>query len=326
VSDLHGIILEILQDGELHTKKSFGMGLAISSDQIDEVLHELQASGLVLISPEGLGYRLSDSVELLSRTAIFDYLSSVDPRPSCRLKILSVVDSTNRYAREQAANHASSGLVVLAEKQTAGRGRRGKVWVSPLASNIYMSVVWDFSGAGDTLKGLSLAIGVAVRRALLKLGVADIKLKWPNDIFVNGKKLGGILLEMIGDPSAECSVIVGIGINVLMSESSAEEIDQDWIDLQRASSVTISRNELVACLITETFEVLGNFQRTGFSVYRAEWQAADLLKNQSGTISKDRESVSGIVLGVDNSGSLRMQLSNGEEQRFIGGELSLRKS
>jgi BirA family biotin operon repressor/biotin-[acetyl-CoA-carboxylase] ligase len=242
------------------------------------------------------------------------------------LKILSVVDSTNRYAREQAANHASSGLVVLAEKQTAGRGRRGKVWVSPLASNIYMSVVWDFSGAGDTLKGLSLAIGVAVRRALLKLGVADIKLKWPNDIFVNGKKLGGILLEMIGDPSAECSVIVGIGINVLMSESSAEEIDQDWIDLQRASSVTISRNELVACLITETFEVLGNFQRTGFSVYRAEWQAADLLKNQSGTISKDRESVSGIVLGVDNSGSLRMQLSNGEEQRFIGGELSLRKS
>jgi BirA family biotin operon repressor/biotin-[acetyl-CoA-carboxylase] ligase len=242
------------------------------------------------------------------------------------LKILSVVDSTNRYAREQAAHHASSGLVVLAEKQTAGRGRRGKVWVSPLASNIYMSVVWDFSGAGDTLKGLSLAIGVAVRRALLKLGVADIKLKWPNDIFVNGKKLGGILLEMIGDPSAECSVIVGIGINVLMSESSAEEIDQDWIDLQRASSVTISRNELVACLITETFEVLGNFQRTGFSVYRAEWQAADLLKNQSGTISKDRESVSGIVLGVDNSGSLRMQLSNGEEQRFIGGELSLRKS
>ena len=326
MSDLHGIIFEILQDGEFHMKKSFGAGLAISSDQIDEVLHELQASGLVLISPEGLGYRLSDSVELLSRTAIFDYLSTVDPRPNCRLKILSVVDSTNRYAREQAANHASSGLVVLAEKQTAGRGRRGKVWVSPLASNIYMSVVWDFSGAGDTLKGLSLAIGVAVRRALLKLGVADIKLKWPNDIFVNGKKLGGILLEMIGDPSAECSVIVGIGINVLMSESSAEAIDQDWTDLQKASSVTISRNELVACLITETFEVLGNFQRTGFSVYRAEWQSADLLKNQSGTISKDRESVSGIVLGVDNSGSLRMRLSDGEEQRFIGGELSLRKS
>ncbi len=198
--------------------------------------------------------------------------------------------------------------------------------MSPLASNIYMSVVWDFSGAGDTLKGLSLAIGVAVRRALLKLGVADIKLKWPNDIFVNGKKLGGILLEMIGDPSAECSVIVGIGINVLMPDSSAEAIDQDWTDLQKASSVTISRNELVACLITETFEVLGNFQRTGFSVYRAEWQAADLLKNQSGTISKDRESVSGIVLGVDNSGSLRMRLSDGEEQRFIGGELSLRKS
>ena len=131
---------------------------------------------------------------------------------------------------------------------------------------------------------------------------------------------------MIGDPSAECSVIVGIGINVLMSESSAKAIDQDWTDLQKASSVTISRNELVACLITETFEVLGNFQRTGFSVYRAEWQAADLLKNQSGTISKDRESVSGIVLGVDNSGSLRMRLSDGEEQRFIGGELSLRKS
>lgn len=326
MSDLHGIILEILQDGEFHTKKSFGVGLTVSSQQIDEVLDDLQASGLAVISSDGLGYRLSDSVELLNKTTIFDYLSTGAPRANCRLEILSVTDSTNRYALEQAGKKISSGLVVLAEKQTAGRGRRGKVWVSPLASNIYMSVVWNFSGGGDTLKGLSLAIGVAVRRALLKLGVTGIKLKWPNDIFVNGKKLGGILLEMIGDPSAECSVIVGIGINVIMSDSSAEKIDQDWTDLQRASNVTISRNELVACLIAETFEVLDNFQRTGFSAYRAEWQAADLLKNQSGTISKDRESVSGIVLGVDNSGSLRMQLSSGEEQRFIGGELSLRKS
>ena len=120
MSDLHGIILEILQDREFHTKKSFGVGLTVSYQQIDEVLDDLQASGLAIISSDGLGYRLSDSVELLNKTTIFDYLSTGAPRANCRLEILSVTDSTNRYALEQAGKKISSGLVVLAEKQTAG--------------------------------------------------------------------------------------------------------------------------------------------------------------------------------------------------------------
>jgi BirA family biotin operon repressor/biotin-[acetyl-CoA-carboxylase] ligase len=189
-----------------------------------------------------------------------------------------------------------------------------------------MSLVWDFPQGAQALEGLSLAIGVAVRRALIKLDISGIQLKWPNDIFFKGRKLGGILLEMIGDINGACSVIVGVGLNVSMADSYVLEIDQEWTDLSRSSKVKISRNQLSAILIIEIFNVLVNFQEIGFKVYRDEWQNSDLLCNQAGTIKSVNESISGTVLGVDNSGALRMLLSNGEERRFIGGELSLRAS
>ena len=136
------------------------------------------------------------------------------------LEIFKSIDSTNKYAREKAEQAPASGSVVLAEQQSAGRGRRGKTWVSPFAANIYLSIVWDFEQGAQALEGLSLAVGVAVKRALNAQGVNGVQLKWPNDIYVEGQKLGGILLEMIGDPAGQCSVIVGVGINVAMPESS----------------------------------------------------------------------------------------------------------
>ena len=243
---------------------------------------------------------------------------------ACDLKILRTIDSTNRYAREHFAKSELSGVVILSESQTAGRGRLGKVWASPFAANIYMSIIWRFDRGAEALQGLSLAVGVGVRRSLTRLGVSGIQLKWPNDVYCEGKKLGGILLEVVGDPKGQCTVIIGVGINVAMPMAAAEEIDQPWTDLISAGATKLSRNLIVANLIASIFEVLNDFPALGFAAYREEWESSDLYQGSQGTVSNPAGSVSGTILGVDGSGALRMRLVSGEEQRFIGGELSLR--
>ena len=249
------------------------------------------------------------------------------------LEIFKSIDSTNKYAREKAEQAPASGSVVLAEQQSAGRGRRGKTWVSPFAANIYLSIVWDFEQGAQALEGLSLAVGVAVKRALNAQGVNGVQLKWPNDIYVEGQKLGGILLEMIGDPAGQCSVIVGVGINVAMPETQGSDIDQEWTDIRSqlqkypdGENQRPSRNKLAASLISEIVMLLRDFQAQGFSMYRDEWQAADAFFGQEAVISTPKQSITGIVKGVDQNGALRLQLENGKIDTFIGGELSLRLS
>ena len=323
--DLQDNMLAILCDLGLHSEESLAHRLKVSRGDIVEQCRELESLGLSLRVVTG-GYRLPDNIELLSKDVIRQYLEGeADARLiSCDLQIFKTIDSTNRYAREEAGRTDLAGSVILSESQSAGRGRLGKVWESPFAANIYMSVVWNFGVRAKALQGLSLAVGVAVRRSLVDLGIAGIQLKWPNDIYCDGKKLGGILLEMIGDPAGECTVIIGLGLNVSMPASAAQEIDQPWTDLHAVAPSAVSRNFLVASLIKSLFKVLGDFPEKGFVAYRDEWQSADLLKGAQGTVSNSGGSISGTILGVDSAGALRMQLVSGEEQRFIGGELSLR--
>ena len=324
--ELQDKMLAILGDSMIHSGESLAQRLDVSLGQIAEQCQRLEYLGLSLKTEKGLGYRLPSNVELLSEENIQHHLEDAeDPRLNlCHLQIFRTIDSTNRYAREQAGKADLTGSVILSESQSAGRGRLGKAWESPFAANIYMSVIWSFATGAAALQGLSLAIGVAVRRSLLDLGVAGVQLKWPNDIYCDGKKLGGILLEIIGDPRGECTVIIGLGLNVSMPVIAAQQIDQPWTDLQTVAPSAVSRNFLVASLIKSLFKVLCDFPECGFAGYRDEWQSADLLKGSQGTVSHPSGSISGTVLGVDSVGALRLQLASGEEQRFIGGELSLR--
>ena len=323
MSDLQSKILKILQNGGFHSGESLGRQLNVSRTAIWKQLRALEALGLEIESVKGVGYRLPDSFELLSKATILNHIAESHGDLPCELEIFQSIDSTNRYARERAEAEAISGAVVLAENQTAGRGRLGKTWVSPFAANLYMSIVWNFDQGAESLQGLSLAVGVGVRRTLVELGLQDVQLKWPNDIYIGGKKLGGILLEMIEDPNGRCTVIIGIGLNVAMPSLAAQEIDQAWTDLQAQSPSPISRNTLTAKLVVTLFLLLKDFQRVGFKAYRDEWEEADFLKNLPGTVRTVKEGISGVVLGVDDSGALRLALPDGEVQRFIGGELSL---
>jgi BirA family biotin operon repressor/biotin-[acetyl-CoA-carboxylase] ligase len=326
VSDLQDKILNILKDGNFHSGESLGEQLGVSRTAVWKQLQKLEEMGLQVESVKGTGYRVATGFELLCRDSITAHLSSADAQMPRQIEIFQTLDSTNKYVRERAEQSDYSASVVFAERQTSGRGRRGKTWVSPFAANIYMSILWEFEQGAQALEGLSLGIGVAVRRALAELGLDNVSLKWPNDIYIADKKLGGILLEMIGDPAGQCFVIIGVGINVSMPESTATDIDQPWTDLRTESKEPISRNKLAAVLVDNIFNLLDDFETVGFAGYRDEWQAADAFKGQQGTISTPRDSISGTVVGVDNSGAVQLRLADGKVQSFIGGELSLRRT
>lgn len=324
MSELQSKILQLLKDGQFHSGESLGEHLGVSRTAVWKQLQKLEAIGLQLESVKGTGYRVPAGFELLDQKQIRDQLTVLAALQPAQLEIFQSIDSTNKYLRERADNPQYARSVVLAESQSGGRGRRGKTWVSPFAANIYMSVLWDFERGAEALEGLSLAIGVAVRRALMQVGLEDVQLKWPNDIYIGGNKLGGILLEMLGDPAGHCSVVVGVGINVSMPIEAAEAIDQDWTDISSQLPKPISRNRLAAALISHILVVLDSFQACGFGPYRDEWQSADAFKDQQATVTTVRDVISGTVVGVDNGGALEMKLASGEIQRFIGGELSLR--
>lgn len=324
MSELQNKILQRLKDGEFHSGESLGEHLGVSRTAVWKQLQKMEAMGLQLESVKGTGYRVAAGFELLDQQQIRSQLTVSSALKPSQLEIFQSIDSTNRYLRERADNPDYARSIVLAESQSGGRGRRGKTWVSPFAANIYMSILWDFERGAEALEGLSLAVGVAVRRALLEVGVEDVQLKWPNDIYIGHKKLGGILLEMLGDPAGQCSVVVGVGINVSMPVQAAEAIDQDWTDISSQLAGPISRNRLAASLISHILVVLDSFQISGFGPYRDEWQSADAFRGQQATVTTVRDVISGTVVGVDNDGALQMKLADGEIQRFIGGELSLR--
>lgn len=333
MSGTQDLILDILKDGNFHSGESLGEALGCSRTAVWKRLQKLEILGLDIESIKGTGYRVAGGFELLEAQLIKSQLTEMAAAELADLEVFKSIDSTNKYAREKAEQAPASGSVVLAEQQSAGRGRRGKTWVSPFAANIYLSIVWDFEQGAQALEGLSLAVGVAVKRALNAQGVNGVQLKWPNDIYVEGQKLGGILLEMIGDPAGQCSVIVGVGINVAMPETQGSDIDQEWTDIRSqlqkypdGENQRPSRNKLAASLISEIVMLLRDFQAQGFSMYRDEWQAADAFFGQEAVISTPKQSITGIVKGVDQNGALRLQLENGKIETFIGGELSLRLS
>lgn len=314
-------LLQALADGEFHSGEALGELIGVSRTAVWKQLQKLAPLGLEVISVKGRGYRLDRPLDLLSPAAIEARLSD-RARTALSLRCVLQTDSTNVQAMAAAAAGNANGLVVLAEQQLAGRGRRGRHWVSPFGANIYMSMVWQFSGGAAALSGLSLAVGVACARALGAAGLDSVGLKWPNDLLVEGRKLGGILLEMTGDPAGECQVVIGVGLNVAMADADAGGIDQPWASL-RALGVTLPRGQLVSLLLNAIVTVLDEFEQGGFSTLRAEWMALDVFRDAPVTVSSVNQAIAGVARGVDDTGALLLETAQGL-QAFHGGEVSLR--
>ena len=238
--------------------------------------------------------------------------------------VLESVDSTNAQVLREAALEPLAGLVCTAEQQTAGRGRLGRQWVSPFAGNLYLSLVWQFSQGAASLEGLSLAVGVAVARALAASGVPPVQLKWPNDILYEGAKLGGILLEMTGDAAGTCQVVVGVGLNVSMPPAAAGNIDQAWTDVDTITGGNHpGRSKLLAALLNELLPLVSGFEQEGFAPWREEWQALDAFAGVNVILHTGARDMAGIARGVDERGALLLETGSGT-QSVYGGEISLR--
>ncbi len=316
-------LLQLLGDGQFHSGEDLAKTLGVTRAAIWKQLKELQTQfQLDIHSVRGRGYRLVEAIELLDAKIIQQAWQTA--YPNAKLNIMVSVDSTNQYLLQQTSDDLSSPAIVLAEYQTAGRGRRGKTWVSPFGNNIYLSMRYQFKQNVGQLMGLSLAVGVAVSRVLTKLGIHDIQLKWPNDVLYQGKKLCGILLEMQGESHGPQTVIAGVGLNIKLPNSVADSIDQPWIALDSiVSGMTLSRNELASQLIKEMLDSFVSFEQQGLTPFRQAWQQQDKVINKKVNLLLGERIVQGIARGVDEQGALLVETESGI-QRFYSGEVSVR--
>ena len=307
-------LLKLLKDGRFHSGQALGAALGVSRSAVWKQLQHLESDlNLSIHKVRGRGYQLAAPLELLEQDQLV-----ASPWP---VAIHHSLDSTNAEALRAIDNGAAAPFVVTAERQTAGRGRRGRKWVSPFAENIYYSLVLRMDGGMRQLEGLSLVVGLAVLSALRGAGIPDAGLKWPNDVLVGNKKIAGILLELVGDPADVCHVVLGIGINVNMRVAS--EVDQAWTSVFLESGRSVNRNLLISTLNDSLLVYLKRHAAEGFSAIQAEWEQNHLWQGREVSLIAGVHQVDGTVIGIDQQGALRMSV-NGEEKDYSGGELSLR--
>ena len=318
-------VIHILSDGCFHSGQSIGARLGVSRAAVWKSISKIRQHWQVDIqSVKGKGYRINGGLNLLDTNRIKSLLSNITREKLHSLEVLPSVESSNQYLMKKLGNAGvHPGHVVITEHQTAGRGRRGRAWLSPFGQNIYISVLWEFVETSSGLSGLSLVVAIALLRVLKKAGIRDAGLKWPNDIHWHGKKLCGILLEMKGEASGAWNIVIGIGLNVNMPGKYVEEITQPWTSLQQISGTAVDRNTLVAEIIKELFIVLERFQISGLHEFRKEWNLNDLALNKTVKLHTAQETVSGVARGIDEQGALILEV-NGMLQHYHAGEVSLR--
>ncbi|EAQ98563.1 bifunctional biotin--[acetyl-CoA-carboxylase] ligase/biotin operon repressor BirA [Congregibacter litoralis] len=315
-------VLATLADGAVHSGADLARHQGLSRTAIWKQVATLEKLGIKVTRVRGQGYQIEGGLDLLDEQRIRDAIDTDASTWLHDLQIHQSIDSTNAELRRQTP-FGRRASVCLAESQSAGRGRRGRSWVSPFASSIYLSVGWQFRGGAEVLEGLSLAIGVAVGEALGELGVDSIALKWPNDIYLDGKKLAGILVEMSGDFSGPCDVVVGIGINVQLPDGAAEGIEQPWADLRDSGQGAFTRSVLVGKLLSHLLPALATYEEHGFAPWRERWLAMDAFAGRPVIVDNNGRRLSGTAAGVDARGALLLSTGAGV-QSIYGGEVSLR--
>lgn len=313
-------LLSLLSDSKFHSGEELGEAIGVTRAAVWKKLRKLESIGVKVHSVKGRGYRLPAPLELLSDTALLE--SGLQPK--VLRKVVFETESTNSDVKQHIAQDGALPVLVTAERQLNGKGRRGRQWASGVAKNVTMSFAWRFEGGPSVIEGLSLAVGVAVARTIKKLGIPNPGLKWPNDVQIDGQKVCGILLEMVIDEDA-CHVIIGIGLNVEMDSEFMAAVDQPWTDLATRLGKVPSRNQIVAELTNELVAVCECFEEGhGMKHYQAIWQAHDVLFNQPVTVSSVSQQRIGVARGIDESGALLIE-EDGVLVALHGGEVSVRR-
>lgn len=322
-------ILQRLADGQFHSGEALAQHFKVTRATIFNALEHAKTLGVEVFSVRGRGYKLPRPVTLLNHAEVLQAIG--EQREWFHLEILDEVASTNTYLMQQSAKGAPHVTCVAAHMQTQGKGRRGRTWVSQLGASLTFSLLWRFQCGAAALSGMSLAVGVALIRALNSLDIVDAQLKWPNDVLVlnahgQGKKLAGILIELQGDMEGPSAAVIGVGINLSLSDEALNRIDQPATDLTHITAQFISPSVLLGTVLKHLADVLNQFEQQGFVGLREEWVRHHAYHHQTvRMLMPNGTETHGVVQGVAEDGILMVETPLGL-QRFSAGEISLRKA
>ena len=315
--------LRRLADGRFHSGEDIARSLHRSRASLCEALKRAPELGIEVFSVPGKGYRLAHPVEFLDREALAQRLATRQPRLS--IEIADEVDSTSTRLLEMAAQGAPSGTCLAAEWQSSGRGRRGRAWVASLGESLTFSLLWRFERGAGHLGGLSLAVGEAVARSLVQGGVERARVKWPNDVVCDFRKLAGILVETSGEMQGPSVAVVGVGVNYHLGERTLERIDQPVTDVVQCAARPPSRNELLATMLGTLAESLDAFERRGFAASRDAWRAMHAYQGRAVRVVPAREpAFDAEVVDVAPDGALVVATGDGRTVSLASAEITLR--
>ncbi|GAB4121516.1 MAG: bifunctional biotin--[acetyl-CoA-carboxylase] ligase/biotin operon repressor BirA [Sideroxydans sp.] len=316
-------VLRHLADGEFHSGQAIGQALGLARSTVHEAVRDVATLGLTLQRVRGRGYRLLRPIIWLDAAAIRPHLAEQAAALSFDLREQG--DSSNSLLLQAAAQGAPSGRVLALEWQSAGRGRWGRPWLSGLGDALTFSLLWRYPQGLAALSGLSLAVGVALLRALHELGVTAARLKWPNDVILPQGKLAGVLVEAQGDMLGPSVVVVGVGLNLWLDEAAAARIGQPVADLAQQGIPLAQRNRVFGVLLKHLGRILSDFGAQGFAPLRTEWERHHAWQGQTVCLSlPDGTQWEGVARGVNEAGALRVS-NGGGERWFTAGEISVRR-
>ena len=321
MSALTFLALRRLADGRFHSGEDVARSLGRSRATLSEALKRVPELGVEIFSVRGKGYRLAEPIEFLDAADIARRLQAT----AVRLEVVDEIDSTSTRLLEMAAAGAPSGTCLAAEWQSAGRGRRGRSWVSSLGGSLTFSLLWRFERGAGHLAGLSLSVGVAVARALSACGVERVQVKWPNDVVAEFRKLAGILVETSGEMQGPSVAVIGVGVNYRLGEHALEQIDQPVTDVAHCASTVPSRSALLAALLAELASILSEFESRGFPAVRDAWRALHAYQGRRVRVLPPRETpFDADVTDVAADGALVVSLPDGRTVSLSSAEISLR--
>lgn len=287
-------LIALLANGEFHSGEQLGETLGMSRAAINKHIQTLRDWGVDVFTVPGKGYSLPEPIQLLNAEQILGQLDGGS------VAVLPVIDSTNQYLLDR-IGELKSGDACVAEYQQAGSGRRGRKWFSPFGANLYLSMFWRLEQGPAAAIGLSLVIGIVMAEVLRKLGADKVRVKWPNDLYLQDRKLAGILVELTGKTGDAAQIVIGAGINMAMRRVEESVVNQGWITLQEAG-INLDRNTLAAMLIRELRAALELFEQEGLAPYLSRWEKLDNFINRPVKLIIGDKEIFGISRGIDKQG------------------------
>ena len=315
-----------LADGRFHSGEALARRLAVSRSAVWKAVAALRVQGSALHAVRNRGYRLAHDTEPLDPARIRAHLAREMRERVARIDAAWSIASTNTALLERANPASGTTEVLLAEYQSAGRGRRGRAWLAPPGGAICLSMSWTFREVPQDLGALGLVIGVCALRALREHGVGGVSLKWPNDLLIDGRKLGGVLIDLRAESAGAAYVVIGIGLNVALGAALLRQIATSGTaatDLASVAQPVPARNALAAALVSACVRGLIEFERQGLKPFIEDWRAADALRGRAVSVSAADGLTRGVARGIDLRGALMVETPHGI-RRFISGDVTVR--